>query len=104
MAHRRDIPLERCPDAACRRGGSCRATPAKKPCRRLFMTDDEFREELACHLERLFVEWGGDPRDLDRPPPPSSDDFMPELYKAISERAAFLAAEERALKQSRKVR
>ena len=102
MAHRRDIPLERCPDAACRRAGLCRATHAKKPCRRLFMTDDEFREELACHLERLFVEWGGDPRELDHPPPDVSDDYMPELYKAISERAASLAAEERAPKRPRR--
>ena len=101
MAHRRDIPLERCPDAACRRSGQCRATHAKKPCRRLFMTDDEFREELACHLERLFVEWGGDPRELDQPPD-VSEEQMATLHKAISERAAWLEAEEQAPKRSRR--
>ncbi len=95
MAYQRDVPLARCPDPKCRRSGVCRNTVSKTPCRRLFMTDDEWRDELACHLERLYVEWGGDPRDLETPPPEPSEEGLAELYNAIAERAAALSAEEK---------
>ena len=61
------------------------------PCDRFYMDQDEYREALACRLERLYVKWGG---DLSVAPNPT-DAEVAELYNCIREREAELAAEER---------
>jgi hypothetical protein len=52
----REAPLDQCPLAVCRRQGICRYPTDKNPCRRLYETKDEVREQLAATLQRLTEE------------------------------------------------
>lgn len=91
MDYPREEPLDECPNLICRRSGRCMAAAQGLPCEKIYMDPDDYREALACRLERLFVEWGG---DLSVEPNPT-DAEVAELYNAIQERAAEIEAEER---------
>ncbi len=91
MDYPRDTPLDVCPDLVCRRSGVCMGALQGLPCEKIYMDPDDYREALACRLERLFVEWGG---DLSVEPNPT-DAEVAELYNCLREREAELAAEQR---------
>jgi len=88
MDYTRETPLDVCPDLVCRRSGLCHAIHANARCRKFYMTDDEWRDQLSDTLERLWIEWGGDPamigKDLPEPPP----EAMAELRRVLQEREA----------------
>jgi len=91
----REEPLDVCPNLDCRRRGVCLNNIERQlPCDRLYMDPDEYREALACRLERLYVEWGGNPEDLLTEANPT-DEEVAELYNCLREREVELMAEER---------
>ena len=96
MDYPRDTSLDACPNLICRRSGVCMNAKDELPCDRFYMDPDEYREALACRLERLYVEWGGNPDDLLSEANPS-DEEVAELYNAFRERMAEIEAEERSL-------
>ncbi len=94
MDYPRDEPLDVCPDLICRRSGHCLAEQRGLPCEKFYMDPDDYREVLACRLERLYVEWGGNPDDLLTEANPT-DEEVAELYNILREREAELTAEVR---------
>ena len=88
------MSLDVCPDLACRRVGQCLAAAQGLPCEKIYMDPDDYREALVCRLERLYVEWGGNPDDLLTEPNPTNEEVA-DLYKCFRERQAELDAEER---------
>ncbi len=88
MDYPRETPLDVCPDPVCRRSGLCHSIYASSPCRRFFMTDDEWRNDLADTLERLWVERGGDLADFHKPRPEPSPEAWAEFHNAMREREA----------------
>ena len=93
MHQPRATPLAVCPDLICRRSGLCHNTALGEPCRKFFMSDDEWRDELSTLLENLYIEWTGDPDALKKPRPEPSEEALAELQAALLEREAELDAE-----------
>ncbi len=90
---RREEPLAACPNSSCRRRKTCKGLAYGRQCLKTnFATGDDWRNYLVTELRRLYVESGGSPEDLDKPP-----DENPEgparLYKALQDRVAEERAE-----------
>jgi hypothetical protein len=78
------VPLATCPDLDCVRSGKCRARRPEHECRKLHMTVNERRHEIAEILEAYHREFlannpGHVPRGL------SDEDALYEARKAIVE-------------------
>jgi hypothetical protein len=96
MYELREKPLDVCPDLICRRTGLCHSTALSQPCRKFYMDDDEWRNQLASYLEALYIEWTGDPYALQKPLPECTPEGLAELRNALLEREAEIDAEKAA--------
>jgi hypothetical protein len=104
MDYARETPLDVCPDPVCRRSGLCHAIHADARCRKFYMTGDEWHQHFAETLENLWIEFGGDPADLDKPCPEPSPEAWADFYNAMREREAEYDAAQKAEAQPKRRR
>jgi hypothetical protein len=90
MQRVRETPLERCPNLACRRAGTCRAPDPVWQCRKYVYEINEWRLHLARKIERLYREWERDHPEEARalrgkPLPDWSTEALPAIREAMAE-------------------
>ena len=84
----RETPLAVCPNLSCRRRKTCKGMAYDGQCLKThFATGDDWRNYMVAKLHKLYVERGGSPEDL-RKPPKEDPEGVARLYNALKERAA----------------
>ena len=113
IVRQRDVPLEDCPDLACRRAGKCLAKNPEWECRKFSMEMNEWRYYMAAKLQGMIDEWDRlNPEKAaaakGKPLPDWSTETLPAVRKAIADlkpemrrrKALEKAAEEKAEKEA----
>lgn len=100
---RRETPLTACPNLSCRRRRTCKGMAHDRQCLKThFATGDDWRNYMVAKLHKLYVERGGSPEDLHKPPK-EDPEGVARLYNALRKRAAEHDAEMAAARDRRNV-